>query len=46
MKEERFEVVLINDQQEFDAHEAKDVCWIDFCSPSGCDDECGVDFSG
>ncbi|MBU1299121.1 MAG: hypothetical protein KKB77_08240 [Bacteroidetes bacterium] len=48
MQEDRFEVVLINDDVAFAAKEATiiDECWVDFCSPPSCPDECGIDFSG
>lgn len=53
MENERFEVVLINDGEAFEAKEAKvapctnDICkWVDYCS-GGCQgDVCGVDFTG
>jgi len=49
MKNRNFEVVLINDEDAFDAKLAapeKDTCIVDYCSGCTTEDTCYVDFTG
>jgi len=54
MKTNKFEIVLLNDSaEEMSARRAEsnpcpeDHCqYVDYCTPSGCHDTCGADFTG
>jgi hypothetical protein len=55
MKNELFKIVLLNDSaapskiyaKEAESPCSPDIChWVDYCTPSGCGDECVMDFTG